>query len=179
MLSTGTLVFVYLFGCAGSLSLRGLSLVVARGGSSLVAAHKGLTAVPSVVAERWLTLGTRASLAGAPALWSAGSVVVVCGLTCSVAVGIFPDWGSNLCLLNFGRRFSTTEPPGKPSVLNFKWEQYLPRIFLALQQEKTYLPYQNLNLIYISGAANYSMPFSKLQKTVAWPLSCPCHLLTG
>ena len=178
MLSTGTLVFVYLFGCAGSLSLRGLSLVVARGGSSLVAAHKGLTAVPSV-AERWLTLGTRASLAGAPALWSAGSVVVVCGLTCSVAVGIFPDRGSNLCLLNFGRRFSTTEPPGKPSVLNFKWEQYLPRIFLALQQEKTYLPYQNLNLIYISGAANYSMPFSKLQKTVAWPLSRPCHLLTG
>ena len=77
VLSTETLVFVYLFGCAGSLSLRGLSLVVARGGSSLVAVHKLLTAVPSLVAERWLTLGTRASLAGAPALWSAGSVVVV------------------------------------------------------------------------------------------------------
>ena len=30
------------------------------------------------------------------------------------------DQGSNLRLLNFGRRFFTTEPPGKPSVLRFK-----------------------------------------------------------
>lgn len=68
VLSTKTLVFIYLFCCAGSLSLRGLSLVVASGGASLVAAHKLLTAVASLVAERWLTLGTRASLAGASGL---------------------------------------------------------------------------------------------------------------
>ena len=30
-----------------------------------------------------------------PRLWSAGSVAVVCGLSCSAAGGIFPNQGSN------------------------------------------------------------------------------------
>ena len=33
--------------------------------------------------------------AGAPRLWSTGSVVVVCGLSCSLACGIFLDPASN------------------------------------------------------------------------------------
>ena len=33
----------------------------------------------------------------ARALWHTGSVVVVLGLSCPVACGIFPYWGSNLC----------------------------------------------------------------------------------
>ena len=41
------------------------------------------------------------------------STVVVHGLSCSVARGIFPDQGSNPCLLHC--RFFPTEPPGKPS----------------------------------------------------------------
>ena len=45
-----------------------------------------------------------------PQLLSTGSVVVVHGLGCSTARGIFPDQGSNLCLLHLAGRFFTTEP---------------------------------------------------------------------
>ena len=41
----------------------------------------------------------RDSAVAVPGLQSAGSVVVVLGLSCSAALGIFPDQGSNLCLL--------------------------------------------------------------------------------
>ena len=46
-------------------------------------------------------LGTRASIAVARGLSSTGSVVVAHGLSCSVACGIFPDQGSNLCPLHW------------------------------------------------------------------------------
>ena len=46
-------------------------------------------------------LGTRASGVVARGLWSAGSEVVVHGLSCSVACGIFPDKGSHLCPLHW------------------------------------------------------------------------------
>ena len=36
-----------------------------------------------------------------PGLWSTGLIVVVHGLSCSVACGIFPDQGSNPCLLHW------------------------------------------------------------------------------
>ena len=42
--------------------------------------------------------GARASVVAAPGLWSAGSVAVVHRLSCSVAYGILPDQGWNLCL---------------------------------------------------------------------------------
>ena len=41
------------------------------------------------------------SRCGARALGHAGSVAVVHGLSCSAACGIFPDQGSNLCLLHW------------------------------------------------------------------------------
>ena len=46
-------------------------------------------------------LGVRTSVVVAPGLQSAGSVVVVHGLSCSVACGIFPDQDSNLCPLHW------------------------------------------------------------------------------
>ena len=46
-------------------------------------------------------LGARASVVVARRLWSAGSVVVAHGLSCSTACGIFPDQGSNLCPLHW------------------------------------------------------------------------------
>ena len=41
------------------------------------------------------------SILGAPRLWSSGSIVVVHGLSCSTACGIFLDQGSNPCLLHW------------------------------------------------------------------------------
>ena len=41
------------------------------------------------------------SLCRAQSLGGASSVVVLHGLSCSVAYGIFLDWGSNLCLLHW------------------------------------------------------------------------------
>ena len=46
-------------------------------------------------------LGTWASVAVARRLWSSGSVVVVHGLSCSAACGIFLDQGSNQCPLHW------------------------------------------------------------------------------
>ena len=47
--------FIYcFFGCAGSSLLCGLSLVAARGGYSLVAVHRFLIVVSSLVAEHGL-----------------------------------------------------------------------------------------------------------------------------
>ena len=46
-------------------------------------------------------LGPRASVAAAPGLWSAGSVVVALRLSCSTACGIFPNQGSDPCLLHW------------------------------------------------------------------------------
>ena len=56
---------------------------------------------------RWLLLlwstGSRrtGSVVVACGLQSAGSVVVVHGLSCSTARGIFPDWGPNSCPLHW------------------------------------------------------------------------------
>ena len=44
----------------------------------------------------------------------AGSVIVAHGPSRSVACGILPDQGSNLCPPALAGRFSTTAPPGKP-----------------------------------------------------------------
>ena len=81
--------FVYLFisGCVGSsISVQGLSLVVASGGhSSLRCAGLSLS--------RPLFLRSTGSR-------HAGSVVVAHGPSCSAACGIFPDQGSNPCSLH-------------------------------------------------------------------------------
>ena len=79
--------FIYLWLCWVFVSVRGLSLVAASGGySSSRCAGFSLS---------WLLLlrstGSR----------RAGSVVVLHGLSCSAACGIFPDQGSNPCSLHW------------------------------------------------------------------------------
>ena len=100
------ILFMYLFGCAGSSLLYGLfsrcsgqgySLVVCRllpAVSSLVAKHR-------LQAHRLQQLWHMGSVVVTPGLQSTGSIVVVGGLCCSVACGIFLDQGSNPCLLHW------------------------------------------------------------------------------
>ena len=92
---------VFIFGCAGSLlwsdfSFRERGLLSSCGATSLWCL---LVAVASPV-EHGLE-GTWVSAVAAPRLQSAGSVVVVHGLTCPMRHGIFPDQGSNLCPLHW------------------------------------------------------------------------------
>ena len=47
----------------------------------------------------------------------AGSAIMAHGPSCSAACGIFPDQGSNPCPPALAGRFSTTAPPGKPSLI--------------------------------------------------------------
>ena len=81
--------YLFIFGCIGSSLLRvGFSLVVASGGySSLRCAGFSL---------HWFLL---LRSAGSRARWA--SVVLVHGLSCSAACGIFLDQGSNLCPLHW------------------------------------------------------------------------------
>ena len=77
-----------------------LCWVLQRAGASL---HRGawlLIAPASLAVEHGLS-GARASVGAAPRLLSTGSVVVVHGLSCFTACGIFLDQVSNLCLLHW------------------------------------------------------------------------------
>ena len=79
----GTLLFIYFYFwlCWVFVSVRGLSPVAASGGHSS-SRCAGLSLSRSTGSRR------------------AGSVVVAHGPSCSVACGILPDQGSNLCLLH-------------------------------------------------------------------------------
>ena len=77
----------------------GFSLVAESEGSSLIAVHRLLTAGASP-ARGLQELRHMGSGVAAPTLQSMGSAAVAHGLSCSVACGIFPDQGSNLCLLH-------------------------------------------------------------------------------
>ena len=79
---------------------QGFSLVADSGGYSLVAVRRLLIAVASLVVEH------RLQSMQAQQLWlqdsrGSGSEVVAHGRSCSTACGIFPDQGSNLCLLHW------------------------------------------------------------------------------
>ena len=82
----------------------GFSLVAASRGYSLVALLRLLTAVASLVLEHGLQ-SVQASAVTTHGLWSTGSVVVVLGLSCSLAYWIFPHQGSNPCLLHWQADF--------------------------------------------------------------------------
>ena len=75
---------------------------------------------------QWLLLfpsmGSRAhrtSVAGAPGLWSTGSVVVAHGLSCSVACGIFLDLGLNPRLLHWQADCLPLSHRGSPVPVDF------------------------------------------------------------
>ena len=93
----------------------GFSLVVASRGCSLVLVCRLLIAVAFLFAEH--------GLQGAPA-----SVVVAHRLSCSVACGIFPDRGSNPCLLHWQVYSLLPSHQGSP----LKFSQYFPNVFFAL-----------------------------------------------
>ena len=77
---------------------RGFSLVMESRAYSLVVVLGFLFAEALFAVEHGLW-GTQDSAVGARGLWSTGSIVVTHRLSCSVACGIFPDQGSNPCLL--------------------------------------------------------------------------------
>ena len=97
--------FIYLCLCWVFVAAWGF-LQLWRVGCSLVAALRLLVAGAPPVAERGLPAGGRQQLptgsaAVAPGLPSTGSTVLVCGISCSVPCGIFPDQESNLSPLHW------------------------------------------------------------------------------
>ena len=97
---------IYLLAALGLRCCSGFSLVAASGGySSLQCTHFAFGGFSSREAR---ALGAGASVVTARAgsaivvlrLQRTGSVVVVQALSCSSACGIFPDQGSNPCLLH-------------------------------------------------------------------------------
>ena len=97
--------FIYLFlavlvlCCCTRLSLDAAS----GGGGLLFVAVRGLLLLRSTGSRcaGFSSCGSRASVVVACGLYSAGSVVVVHGLSCSTACGIFPDQGLNPCPLHW------------------------------------------------------------------------------
>ena len=79
--------FIYFWLCCVFVSVQGPSLVVASGGHSS-SRHAGLSLSQPLLLR---STGSR----------HAGSVIVAHGPSCSVACGIFPDQGSNLCPLHW------------------------------------------------------------------------------
>ena len=98
-------VFNYLWLCWVFVSVRGLSLVAASGGHS----SSRCTGLSS---SRPLLLRSTGSR-------RAGSAIVAHGPSCSVARGIFPDQGSNLCPLHWQADSQPLRHQGSPSSRSF------------------------------------------------------------
>ena len=110
--SPPTFYFILLiFGCAGSLLLCGLLPSCLIGGLSLVGVCRLPIAVASLAVEHRPVL---ASVAAAPRLWRTGAVTLSHGLSCSESCRIFPDQGSNLCLLHW-QAYSSLWSQGSPT----------------------------------------------------------------
>ena len=101
--------FLFIFGHAGSLLL--LRLFSSCGKQRLLSSCRLLIAVASPVAENGLQ-GMRTSVVVAPGLQRIGSRVVMHGLSCPKACGIFRDQGSNSCGFALSGGFFITELPG-------------------------------------------------------------------
>ena len=97
--------FIYLWLCWVFVSVRGLSLVVASGGHSS-SRCTGLSLLRPLLLR---STGSR----------RASSVIVAHGPSCSVACGIFPDQGSNLCPLHWQTDSQPLRHQGSPSSKNF------------------------------------------------------------
>ena len=90
--------------------MRGLSLVVARGG------HSSSQCVGLSLSRPLLLRSTGSRCAG--------SVVVAHGPSCSAACGIFPDQGSNLCPLHWQADSQPLCHQGSPQVLKSSSPQH-------------------------------------------------------
>ena len=106
---------------------------------SLVAASRGYSSLRYAgFSLQWLLLllstgsrrtgfnscGAWASVAVARGLYSAGSVVVAHGLSCSAACGIFPSQGLNLCPLHWQVDSQPLHHQRSPTHVYFKLLQY-------------------------------------------------------
>ena len=100
--------FIYLWLCWVFVSVRGLSLVVASGGHS-----SSRCAGPSP--SRPLLLRSTGSR-------RAGSAIVAHGPSCSAARGIFPDQGSNPCLLHWQADSQPLRHQGSPQEWFLIWQ---------------------------------------------------------
>ena len=117
--------FIYLWMCWVFVSVQGLSLVAASGGHS--------SSRCTGLSLSWLLLlrstGSR----------RAGSVIVAHGPSCSVACGIFPDQGSNPCLLHWQADSQPLCHQGSPSkVFNPLVPQLVPTLLSPLMPSLMY-----------------------------------------
>ena len=96
----------------------GFSLIMESGVYSPVSVCRLLTAVASLVAE----LGLQSMQA---------SVVVVHRLSCSAACGIFPDQGSNPCLLRWQADSLVLSHQGNPHVYNNINATYYSKVWIS------------------------------------------------
>ena len=96
--------YLFIYGCVGSSFLcKGFSLVAASGGHSS-SRCTGLSLSRPLLLQ---STGSR----------RAGSVVVAHGPSCSAACGIFPDQGSNPCLLHWQADPQPLRHQGSPAVV--------------------------------------------------------------
>ena len=106
---------------------KGFSLVAASGGYFPVAVHRLLIVLASLVAEHGLQ-GMQAPVVESCGLsnrgsqaQSTGSIVMVHGIDCPMAYRIFPDQGSDTCLLHW--QDPSPEKPHKVVVLSTLWQR--------------------------------------------------------
>ena len=93
--------------------LCGLSSSCSEWGCSLIAAYGLLIVVASLVVEHGLSARGLSSCSSQ----STGSVLVAHKLSCSAACGIFPDQGSNLCLLHWQADSLPLRHQGSPLII--------------------------------------------------------------
>ena len=130
--------------------MRGLTLAVASGGHSS-------SRCAGLSLSRPLLLRSTGSR-------RAGSVIVAHGLSCSAACEIFPDQGSNPCLLHWQADSQPLRHQGSPSY--WFWS---PEVWWSFQMEGAWVPewLQETNL------SCSSINLTGLQCEQETPLSCP------
>ena len=159
-------VFIYLFMAALGLCCCAWAFSsCSEWGLLFIAVRRLLIAVASLVAEHGLQahrlqqLWHMGSVVVAYGLQSAGSVVVVHGLSCSVACGIFPRPGFKSMSPALAGGFLTIAPPGKS-------ERYFKRVLLL--QELTFKNKLFWQILIINGLEEGKTIGQKLNKIQWW-----------
>ena len=143
----------------------GFSLVVERGGYSLVVVHGLPIAVAPFVAERGLW-AAQASVAAAPGLQRTGSIFVAHRPSCSAACGIFPDQELNPCLLHWPADSLPLSKQGSPGFnfrCNFKVE--LMVLVKRLNSGRERVESRMTSMFFIQVSRRSKLPFIEMQKT--------------
>ena len=126
------IIYLFIFGCLGLCCCVGFSLVAVSRGYSLLECVGFLLWCPFLLGStgsrvHQLSNGSSSVVVAhelsscstwAPRLQGTGSIVVVCGLSCSVACGIFPDQGLNPCLLHWQADSLPLSHQGSPALIS-------------------------------------------------------------